>query len=123
METLGHWLEERLQRDHLSLRQAAIRTGLSHATIADIIKGVQPCCETIQKLVQAFGGGGQQKLALEDCLLTLAGYRTERPEGENISKGEAWAHLIDKVGGFSDHQLEIMVRFADFLIKIDNQGE
>ena len=33
---LSQWLKERCQREHLSLRQAAARAGVSHATIAGI---------------------------------------------------------------------------------------
>lgn len=112
---LSEWLEEKLKCGHLSLRQAGVRTGLSHATIGDIRKGVRPNPETIRKLAQGFGGGG----ALEDHLFTLAGYRTPRPEGENTS--EAWAHLTDKISRLSEPQLKIMVRFADFLRKIEGE--
>ena len=119
--SLSEWLEERCKREHLSLRQAAARTGLSHATIADIRKGVRPVPETIQKLAKSFGGDGpNQRLALEDYLLTLAGYRTPRPEGEEPSV--AYATLIDKVRGLSQPQLEMMVSFADFLMKIEGEN-
>ena len=119
METktkLAQWLEERLRSEHLSLRQAAEKTGVSHATIADIIKGNSPSPETIRKLAQSFGNGTDERLALEDHLLTLAGYRTPRPEGEEPS--EAYATLIDKVGKLSDSQVKMMSHFADFLMVI-----
>jgi len=48
--SLGQWLGEKCHREHLSLRQAAARTRLSHATIRDVIKGSQPFPETIRKL-------------------------------------------------------------------------
>ena len=52
--------------------------------------------------------------ALEDKLLCLAGYRTERVE-EALS--EPLARLLDKLGEFSHSQLEIMEQFADFISK------
>lgn len=115
---LGKWLEDQCVEQHLSLRQAAIKIGLSHATIADIIRGDDnhPHPGTIQKLVKFFGGDGKQGLALEDHLLTLAGYRTERSEGEE--PGEALARLLDKVSELTDSQVKIMTRFADFLVEI-----
>ena len=116
---IGQWLEGRLRQEHLSLRQAAAITGLSHVTIADIINGDHPAPETVRKLAIGFGGDGKQGLVLEDQLLTLAGYRTPRPEGEEI--GESLARLLDKVSEFSEPQLGLMTRFADFLVEIGNQ--
>ncbi len=115
---LALWLEDRLRSGHLSLRQAAAKTGLSHATIADILNGQRPYPETVMKLARAFGGDGQQRLALEDHLLVLAGYRTERHE-EELS--ESMAELMDRVRKFDEPQLKIMVRFADFLIEIESK--
>ncbi len=114
---LGQWLRERCQRDHLSLRQAAARTGLSHATIGDIITGSRPLPETIRKLAAGFGGDGtNQQIALEDHLQMLAGYRIERPQ-EELS--EALGQLMDKVRQFNEPRLKMMVCFADFLTEID----
>ena len=112
-DSVSQWLEKRCQLEHLSHRQAGIKTGLSHATIADIRKGEHPSPESIRKLSRAFGGDGKQGLVLEDQLLTLAGYRTPRLEGEEIS--EALAQLLDKVSNFNEAQLTIMVKFADFV--------
>ncbi|GAI83472.1 unnamed protein product [marine sediment metagenome] len=53
-----------------------------------------------------------QGLALEDELLILAGYRTERPGGE---LSESMAELMDKARLLNDPQLKIMSHFADFL--------
>ena len=53
---LEKWLEEGCKKERLSLRQAATRTGLSHATIGDIIKGSRASPETISKLAEAFSG-------------------------------------------------------------------
>lgn len=118
--SLGQWLEERCEREHLTLREAAAKTGLSHATIGDIIKGSRPLPETIRKLAQGFGGDGtQQTLALEDCLQVLAGYRTPRPEGEELN--EPLAQLIDKVKQFSEAQVKMMTKFADFLLEIEGE--
>ena len=113
---LGQWLQERCKREHLSLRKAAAETGLSHAAIAAIRKGARPSAVTIKKLVAAFSDGKNQRLALEDKLLVLAGYRTERPEEE---RNEPVAQLIDRVKGFNQRQIKVMVSFADFLAEID----
>ena len=77
VEELSQWLNQRCKSEHLSLRQAAARTGLSHVTIKDVIEGGRPLPETIRKLAQGFGGDGS--LALEDRLMVLAGYRREEP--------------------------------------------
>ncbi len=55
---IGQWLKARCQKEGLSLRQAASKTGLSHATIADIMSGAQASPQTIKKLATAFGGDG-----------------------------------------------------------------
>ena len=111
---LGEWLKQVCQKQGLSLRQAAEKAGLSHATIGDIMNGTRPFPETIRKLAQAFGGDGtQQKLALEDHLLVLAGYRTPRPQGQELS--QPLARLIDRLSEFSEPQIKIIGRFADFL--------
>ncbi|MBA7625159.1 hypothetical protein ES703_32584 [subsurface metagenome] len=115
MQTLGQWLEERLRVEHLSLRQLATKVGVSHQTIASLIAGRQALPQTIKKLAIAFGGENHQRMALEDKLLVLAGYRTERPE-EALSA--PLARLMDKVQKFDEAQLEMMGHFADFLIEI-----
>ena len=92
---------------------------MSHVTIADIRKGGRPNPQTIRKLAQGFGGDGtNERLALEDRLLTLAGYRTPRA-GEELSVSHAT--LMDKVSKFSEPQLEMMTRFADFLIEMERR--
>ena len=116
---LGQWLEERCKAEHLSLRQAAARSGLSHATIADIMKGTSPSPESIKKLAQAFGENGNERLALEDSLLILAGYRTERPEGEDLS--QPLARLMDMVANFNEPQLKLMAHFAKFLAEMEKE--
>lgn len=119
-QNLSQWLENRCKREHLSLRQAAAKTGLSHATIADIRKGGHPFPESIKKLAQAFGGdGNNERLALEDKLLVLAGYRTERPEEDKPS--ELLAQLMDKAKQLNDPQLEIIIRFAVFLTEVEGK--
>jgi len=116
---LGEWLSEVCQKQGLSLREAAVKTGLSHATIRDIMNGTQPSPESIRKLSQAFGGdGAHQKLALEDHLLVLAGYRTPR-DGQELS--QPLARLIDSLSEFSEPQLKIMGRFADFLAEMEKK--
>lgn len=116
---LGNWLEEICRRERLSLRQAAAKTGLSHATISDIIKGVQPTSESIKKLAEAFSSDGDHhRQSVEDLLLTLSGYRSER-EGSELS--EPVARLMDKLSQFSKPQLKVMGRFADFIAEMGDQ--
>lgn len=110
---LGSWLEERCHQESLSLRQAAIKTGISHATIADIIKGGRPSPDTVRKLASAFAGNGDhEKMALQDELLVLAGYRSYRPE---VQITQPMAQLLDKLSKFNGRQLKIMGHFADFI--------
>lgn len=117
---LGGWLAERCQQESLSLRQAAMKIGISHATIADIIKGGRPSPETIKRLAEAFSGSGDhEKIALQDELLVLAGYRSERPE---VQLSQPLAQLIDIMSEFSRPQLKIMARFAEFLAEIPVKG-
>ncbi len=117
---LGSWLEERCKAEGLSLRQASIKTGLSHTTIADLMKGNNPSPETLRKLAQAFSeGGDHHRMVIEDELLTLAGYRSERPEGEELS--QPLAQLMDIVGEFNEPQLKIMLRFCDFIREMEKK--
>lgn len=116
---LGEWLKERCKVEGLSLRQAAAKTGLSHATIGDIIKGVSPSPESIQKLAHAFSGDGKERLALEDSLLILAGYRTQRPNGQDLSQPQA--KLIDMVSQFDEPKIKLMARFAEFLSEMEKK--
>ena len=115
---LSQWLKDRCKAEGLSTRQAAARTGLSHATISDIINGASlPSPETIKRLAKAFGEDGNERLALEDSLLILAGYRTQRPDGQDIS--QPLARLMDKVADFSEPQLKLMARFAEYLADLE----
>jgi len=110
---LGLWLRQRCEKEGLSLRQAAAKTGLSHTTISQILNGGSASPDSIRKLAQAFGGNGHhRRFALEDKLLVLAGCRSYRP-GEKFS--EPMAQVLDKISQFSESQLKIMSRFADFL--------
>ncbi|MBA7670188.1 hypothetical protein ES703_78333 [subsurface metagenome] len=118
--SLGQWLKERCKRERLSLRQVAIKVGVSHQTIAGLIDGKKALPTTIKKLAKAFGGKHKQMMALEDKLLSLAGYRTERPE-EELS--EPLARLSDKLGQFSEPQLMIMEHFADYISEIGGDKE
>lgn len=108
---LGEWLRKRC--DKVSLREVAAKTGLSHTTIAAVIKSGSASPETIRKLARAFGGDGRQGVALEDILLTLAGHRSQPLEGEGLT--EPMARLLDKLDNLSEPQLKVMERFADFL--------
>lgn len=110
---LGLWLRQRCEKEGLSLRQAAAKTGLSHTTISQMLNGGSASPDSIRKLAQAFGGNGlHQRFVLEDKLLILAGCRSYRP-GEKLS--EPLAQVLDKISQFSESQLKIMSRFADFL--------
>lgn len=109
---LGLWLRQRCENEGLSLRQAAAKTGLSHTTISQILNGGSASSDSIRKLAHAFGGNGHQGFVLEDKLLVLAGCRSYRP-GEKFS--EPLAQVLDKISQFSESQLKVMSRFADFL--------
>jgi len=115
---LSQWLQDRLEKGHLSLRKAATVTGLSHSTIRDIMRGVTPNAETIRKLANAFSKNGHERIALEDSLLILAGYRTERP-GEEMS--QALGRLMDVVATFSEAQLSLLIHFAEFLADMEEK--
>jgi len=112
--TLGKWLKAKCDEEGLSLRQVATRVGVSHQTIAGLMNSKKALPQTIKKLAKAFGGDHHQMAALEDKLLILAGYRTERVE-EALS--EPLARLLDKLGHFNNSQLMIMEQFADFISK------
>ena len=71
------------------------------------------------RLAQAFGEDGNEKLALEDSLLILAGYRTKRPNGQDIS--EPMARLMDKVADFDEDQLKLMAQFAEYLANMEKK--
>jgi transcriptional regulator with XRE-family HTH domain len=115
----GEWLRETCRAEGLSLREAAAKAGLSHSTIADIVKGSSPTPETIKRLAHTFGGNGRQKLALEDSLLILAGHRTERPNGEDLRR--SLAKLVDTVSGFSDAKIDMVTRFAEFVAELEKE--
>ena len=111
---LGQWLRERCEADGLSLRDAAARVGVNHGTIAKIMDGASPSPQTFRRLVRAFAFEDTERLALEDRLLVLAGYRTPRPD----EKGRGLlAVLIDKVSSFDEPRLRRMIAFADSLTR------
>lgn len=115
--SIGRWLNEACRSEKLSLRQAADKTGLSHATIRDIMNGSSTSPETIRKLAKAFSeSGDHQKLALEDHLLVLAGHRTPRPEEKELS--QPMAQLMDVVSDFSESQLKLLRAFAIYLTQL-----
>jgi hypothetical protein len=90
-----------------------------HSTIEKIIKGASPSAQAIRKLAQAFSRGENERLALEDHLLTLAGYRTQRVNMSEVSL--PMARLLDVVAPFSERQLKLVMDFADFLTEIDRE--
>ncbi len=115
---LGQWLSERCRREHLSLRQAAARSCLSHATLAQVIKRGRASPETIRKLAQGFSGNGHQRLALEDYLLILAGYRS-KPEGEELS----YLKVIPLLSPGYQHLIEVLVGELAKIEGIEIPGE
>jgi len=115
---LGEWLQAKCGEEGLSLRQVATKVGVSHQTIAGLMNGKQALPQTIKKLAKAFGGDHHQLTALEDNLLVLAGYRSERPE-EELS--EPLARLLDKLNNFDVAQLGIVEQFTDFIV--EKQGK
>lgn len=112
---VGEWLKETCKREGLSLRQAGAKAGLSHGTIEGIIKGSSPAPETIKRLARAFGGNSQQALALEDSLLILAGYRTERSGDMSQPLGR----IIDLIADFDEVKLKLMADFAEYLTRME----
>ena len=117
---LGKWLKVKCDEERLSLRQVAAKAEVSHQTIAGIMNGKKALPQTIKKLAKAFGNNHHQIIALEDKLLSLAGYRTERPE-EALS--EPLGRLLDKLNGLDVDQLGIVEQFTDFIQKMRKQGE
>lgn len=113
---LAEWLRTTCKKRGLSLRQTASNTGLSHATIDHIMKGGSASAETIKKLAQGFSTDHNERLALEDSLFVLAGYRTLRPEEE---LNEPLAQLLDKLSHFNETQLHLMGHFADYISKME----
>ena len=110
---LAQWLDEKCREEHLSLREAGKRAGVSHSTIRALMQGGRASAITVTKLAEAFSGSGDyQRLTLEDELLVMAGYRTPRPGGEI---NQPLAQLMDEVSEFSRSQLKLMLCFAEFL--------
>jgi len=116
---LGLWLQEVCDKDKLSLRAAGEKTGLSHSTIRDIVKGNTPSIDTIRKLASAFSSGSQHGQVLEEKLLILAGHIIERQAG---STSEPLARLMDTIDGFGEQQLKVLIHFAEYLKNLE-QGE
>lgn len=114
--TISLWLERQCRSDRLSLRKAAAKIGVSHNTVASIINGERPSPGTVAKLARAFADTGpHQRGALEDFLLNLAGYRSERAEGK---VNEPLARLMDKLANFTPEELEVTEQFADFIGRV-----
>ena len=104
---IGQWLEEKCKAEHLSFRQVATKVGVSHQTIAGLINGTSPSIETIKKLARSFSGNGTLRLALEDHLFALAGYR-ERPEEEISEQG--YLGIMPLLSPQHQHIIEVLVR-------------
>lgn len=112
--TLSLWMGERCKNEGLSYRKVAAMAGISHATVADIIKGARPSATTIMKLATAFGGNGHQRMALEDILLGLCGYKSMN----SAFISEPLGRLLDKVKHFDESQIEVIEHFVDFVAKV-----
>jgi len=114
---LGDWLKETCKKQGLSQRQVAARTKLSHGTIAGIVNGSHPSARTIEKLAECFAEKGYEyaRLALEDKLLVLAGYRTPRSEGQSLN----YARLKNAACHLCEPQLTLLMRFAELLTESD----
>jgi transcriptional regulator with XRE-family HTH domain len=117
-KTIAEWLDLKCQEAHLSLRQAADRANLSHATLASIKNGSRPSAATISKLAAAFANNGaNQKSALEDRLLTLCGYRSSL----EVKQSEPMARLVDKLSRCSTDQLVLVENIIDFCITLSEK--
>ena len=117
---LGQWLQEKCQQEHLSLREAGDKSDLSHTTIQVIIRSGRASAETVKKLAHAFSDSDSNyRLALEDQLLQLAGYRstTENKLSEPV------AQLVDIVADFSGSQLRVMREFAIYLDELKKKRQ
>ena len=116
---LAQWLEEQCREEHLSLREAGKKAGLSHSAIHDIVKGGHPSAKSVTKLAVAFSNNNDhQRAALEDELFILAGYRSEHT---HISG--PMAELMDIVSGFSKSQLSVVRAFATYLDEVNKHGK
>lgn len=116
---LGQWLREVCREEKLSLRQAAVKTGLSHSTISEVKKTGVASPETIKKLARAFSeDGSHHRLVLEDKLLVLAGCRSRHSE-DKIS--EPLAQLIDAVARFGEPQIKLVTHFAQYLSQMEEK--
>lgn len=102
---LGQWLKEKCKAEHLSFRQMATKVGVSRQTICGLINGTSPSIETIKKLARSFSGNGTLRLALEDHLFALAGYR-ER--SEELS-GQNYLGVIPLLSPQHQHIIEVLV--------------
>ncbi|MBA7527636.1 hypothetical protein ES705_19812 [subsurface metagenome] len=117
--TLAAWLEERCRVERLSYRQAAAKAMVSHATISAIRKGARPSAAIIVKLAKAFSAdGSNQRGVLEDHLLGLCGYRSERSE---IKLSEPLARLLDRLSQFDDEQLNAIEHIIEFSARLGNK--
>ena len=118
-KNLGKWLKKVCKKEGLSLRQAGDKAGLSHATIQCIIKGGNPSSITVRKLARGFCPGGKNELmVLEEELLVLTGHKIRN----KTSMSQPLGRLLDSVKGFSEAELKIVSRFADFVAQLSSEG-
>lgn len=119
---LASWVSRRCQQEGLSLRQASLKAGLCHATVAAIVRGGRPSPETIRRLVHFFsqdGAGSAEIVALEDHILTLAGYRLALPEA---TKSETLRRIEAKLTGCEEPKLALIEQFIEYLNSLGGQN-
>ena len=120
-KNLGKWLKKVCKKEGLSLRQAGDKAGLSHATIQCIIKGGNPSSITVRKLARGFCPGGKNELmVIEEELLVITGHKTRSTNG---SMSQPLGRLLDSVKGFSEAELKIVSRFAEFVAQLSSEGK
>ncbi len=116
---LGDWFKAKCRTEGWSLRQAGIKTGFSHTTISTIVNGSHSVsAATVIKLAHTFSVSGEHhRGVLEDELLMLAGYRTRRPEGQDLSQPQA--QLLDATSGLTERQLRLLISLGEFMGELE----
>lgn len=107
---LGKWLKVKCEEERLSLRQVAKKAGINHGTIANLANGKRVLPQTIKLLAHTFGGNGHHRIALEEKLMYLAGYRIQEPE-----INPPLAELLDIAETLSESELKLLNDFAIYI--------
>lgn len=118
---LGDCLRAKCRTEGWSLRQAGIKTGISHTTMAAIVNGSRSVSAvTVKKLAQAFSAsGGHHRGVMEDELLILAGYRPRRPKGQDLSQPQA--QLLDAASGLTERQIRLLISLGEFMAELETK--